>query len=308
MSTQAERTDESRQGEKELQSSFSPMRIWDKVFETNPAHTKHVSLGARKFTSIDPYQQIRRVTELFGPVGQGWGWAVKEISYPPEGFMVVVHITFWWREPHPDPLDAGFDSTIHTFDELEACAYRSPKNDRSTRCQEMDQNGQLVWRYDEDCVKKATTGAITKALSRLGFNADVFLGGFDDNRYIAKMERKFAEEKESKRHGQQTDEAPQRTVETAGGGGRPPRQAVPPDGPEPGPSGDPQPPMNEATGKPDFYVALIGGTGQNSDRNWGWMADGSPSGRRKVWLDWALTHYKDPKTLNRVRWILENEY
>ena len=35
----------------------------------------------------------------------------------------------------------------------------------------------------------------TKALSKLGFNADVFLGKYDDNKYVAKMKEEFAEPK-----------------------------------------------------------------------------------------------------------------
>ena len=40
---------------------------------------------------------------------------------------------------------------------------------------------------DEDAVKKAVTDGLTKCLSYLGFNADVFLGKFDDNKYVEKM-------------------------------------------------------------------------------------------------------------------------
>ena len=36
-----------------------------------------------------------------------------------------------------------------------------------------------------ECQKKALTDAITKGLSYLGFNADVFLGMFDDNKYVS---------------------------------------------------------------------------------------------------------------------------
>jgi hypothetical protein len=45
---------------------------------------------------------------------------------------------------------------------------------------------------DKDAPKKATTDALTKALSQLGFNADVFLGKFDDNKYVEDMKREFA--------------------------------------------------------------------------------------------------------------------
>jgi len=39
-------------------------------------------------------------------------------------------------------------------------------------------------------MKKATTDGITKCLSMLGFNADVFLGKFDDNKYVQELKNK----------------------------------------------------------------------------------------------------------------------
>jgi hypothetical protein len=44
---------------------------------------------------------------------------------------------------------------------------------------------------DKDAPKKATTDALTKALSQLGFNADVFLGRFDDNKYVEDLKKEF---------------------------------------------------------------------------------------------------------------------
>jgi hypothetical protein len=36
------------------------------------------------------------------------------------------------------------------------------------------------------------TDALTKGLSQLGFNADVFLGLYDDNKYVEAVRREFA--------------------------------------------------------------------------------------------------------------------
>jgi hypothetical protein len=44
---------------------------------------------------------------------------------------------------------------------------------------------------DDDFAKKCETDTITKSLSRLGFNADVFLGRFDDQKYIDSMNEKY---------------------------------------------------------------------------------------------------------------------
>jgi hypothetical protein len=48
---------------------------------------------------------------------------------------------------------------------------------------------------DADGPKKALTDAITKGLSYLGCNADVFLGNFDDNKYVQQMRQSFGERK-----------------------------------------------------------------------------------------------------------------
>jgi hypothetical protein len=42
---------------------------------------------------------------------------------------------------------------------------------------------------DTDAYKKASTDGLTKALSHLGFNADVFLGQFDDNKYVEGLKK-----------------------------------------------------------------------------------------------------------------------
>ena len=42
-------------------------------------------------------------------------------------------------------------------------------------------------RVDDDFMKKVATDALTKGLSKLGFNADVFMGKFDDNKYVNKL-------------------------------------------------------------------------------------------------------------------------
>ena len=45
---------------------------------------------------------------------------------------------------------------------------------------------------DTDCMKKATTDGLTKCLSFLGFNADIFLGKFDDCKYVQQVTEEFA--------------------------------------------------------------------------------------------------------------------
>ena len=42
-------------------------------------------------------------------------------------------------------------------------------------------------KLDDEAPKKAMTDALTKAFSHLGLNADIFLGKFDDNKYVESL-------------------------------------------------------------------------------------------------------------------------
>tara|TARA_Y100000593_G_scaffold21209_1_gene42584 strand:+ start:940 stop:1581 length:642 start_codon:yes stop_codon:yes gene_type:complete len=133
------------------------MELWNKVCRTDPAHTKHV--GQRGgFTAIDAMYQIECATKEFGPVGVGWGWDF-ELMFPPNDTVIAV-VTLW-----------------HT------------KRDQTVK--QVGQKSLGSGRVDEDATKKAVTDGLTKCLSYLGFNADVFLGKFDDNKYVEQVRTQF---------------------------------------------------------------------------------------------------------------------
>jgi hypothetical protein len=46
-------------------------------------------------------------------------------------------------------------------------------------------------KLDDEAPKKALTDAMTKAFSHLGVSADVFLGMFDNVKYVQTMKEKF---------------------------------------------------------------------------------------------------------------------
>ena len=143
--------------------------MWDQVFATDPAYTKFVKVG-RGFTTIDAYYQVKTATEVFGPVGLGWGWKTDE-TYT-DG-VVIVKMHLWYK--HPDSGEVS-QPVVHF-----GCKALMNKSGR----------------VNEDAVKSATTDALTKALSYIGFNGDVFLGLFDDNKYVEMQQQKFAEKEEA---------------------------------------------------------------------------------------------------------------
>jgi len=145
-----------------------PMRIWDQVKETDPDDTKKVSIGYT-FTAIKPHSQIMEATKLWGPMGFEWGADNEMLAHHPE--ICIVKVTLWY-------VESGVKCHVEQFG---ACTWKK---------------GQKI---DDDAPKKAATDGLTKCLSLLGFNADVFHGLFDDSKYLAHItEKKAAEKKEAK--------------------------------------------------------------------------------------------------------------
>ena len=132
------------------------MELWEKVERTNPKYTKQLTHGA-KLTAIGAHYQIRCATEHVGAAGVGWGWTVSDPVYPPNG-TAVVKCTLW---------HGNKDQTVEQF-------------------------GQVTLAKDDDALKKAGTDGLTKCLSYLGFNADVFMNKFSDSKYVDELRKEFA--------------------------------------------------------------------------------------------------------------------
>ena len=141
--------------------SKNKMIIWEQVCQTNPKHTKHVNQRGG-FTAVDAQYQIKRATEVFGSIGLGWG-IKNEVFTPMTNGMALYQADFWYE--YGD----------------EKCVF--PINSAIT----MQRGGRL----DDDFAKKVSTDALTKGLSKLGFNSDIFEGRFDDNKYVKEMDTKF---------------------------------------------------------------------------------------------------------------------
>ena len=118
------------------------MAIWEAVSVTDPSHTKKVNQRGG-FTAISAHYQVMRATEQFGPVGIGWGYENGAPIF--HETLVIVPVTVW----HGD--------RSNTFGPVYGGAEWRSGN-----------------RVDSDAPKKAATDGLTKALSHLGFNADVF--------------------------------------------------------------------------------------------------------------------------------------
>tara|TARA_R100000664_G_C2749142_1_gene136545 strand:+ start:1259 stop:1927 length:669 start_codon:yes stop_codon:yes gene_type:complete len=143
------------------------MELWDGWSSTLPSATKPVSFGARKFTAIDPYYQIRRMTETFGPLGTGWHYTAHlEEAMLPAG-LLCYRIELHYKGSTRPAVHVG-----------------------SARL--TNRSGAV----DHDAPKKAITDGLTKCFSMLGMSADVFEGKFDDSKYVEDMRKEEEKRRE----------------------------------------------------------------------------------------------------------------
>ena len=149
------------------------LKIWETHADIDPAFTKAITGKAYKGTSPNPQYVIRCLTDLFGPVGIGFGWRVVAEAFDKLGEDTLhwCRIEFW----HTDRAN-----TFESYGQTKA-AYPTKSG------------GFMV---DEDAPKKSLTDAIVKAASHVGIGANIFLGRWDDAKYVAEVAAEFrAEEK-----------------------------------------------------------------------------------------------------------------
>jgi len=146
------------------------LEFWKSVQKTNPDHTKGAKLSGMNITAIDPQHQRMNATEKFGMFGKGWG--VKDSVYSTETFKEITignYSAVFWYKDGGETCEFDISSNVKV-------AYTTAK-------------GQF--KVDDEWMKKCNTDALTKGLSALGFNADIFLGKFDDNKYVAEAKEAF---------------------------------------------------------------------------------------------------------------------
>ena len=141
------------------------LELWGKVERTNPSYTKNANVKGNKITSISPQYQIQMVTAQFGVYGREWGFKNIEIGYELLTYdLVTFKATFFFPDGEFEIINS-----IQMF---------------------MDRAKEKV---DDNFAKKLETDTLTKAISKLGFNADIFMGKFDDQRYVNELKEEFKE-------------------------------------------------------------------------------------------------------------------
>ena len=136
------------------------MKLWDAVCTTDPTQTKKANVKGNNLTSIKPQYQIMLATEQFGSYGSTWGFKSINIDYT--------------------LMDKGLVTFKGTF------YYPSGEFEIINSISIWRDNAQT--KIDDLYAKKVETDTLTKALSKLGFNADIFMGQFDDDRYVGQAQ------------------------------------------------------------------------------------------------------------------------
>ena len=144
------------------------LRHWEKHADIDPRFTKPITGKAYKGTSPNPQYVIKCLTDIFGPVGEGFGWDVVAENFTPLGDEVLhwCRIRFW----HTDRANC-FDSYGQT--KAVAIAKRGKPEQYAM--------------VDEDAPKKSLTDAIIKAASHVGIASNIFLGRWDDQKYVEQV-------------------------------------------------------------------------------------------------------------------------
>lgn len=146
------------------------LRIWNAVEKTDPTHTKGFKRASGfTGTALKPMWVWQRLTEQFGPFGEGWGCNQPEFTTMPVGNEVLVYCTVsGWHGKRENVLwGVGGDKVV-------AETKNGPK-------------------ADDEAFKKAFTDALMNAFKFIGVGADVHMGRFDDNKYVAQVEKEFAD-------------------------------------------------------------------------------------------------------------------
>jgi hypothetical protein len=141
------------------------LKLWNAVEKTNPKYTKKANVKGNNITAISPQYQIKNVTEQFGSYGKTWGFKSLEFDYTlvPDLGLVVLHAVFFYPEGEFPIKNAQALFTDNAKTKI-----------------------------DDNFAKKLETDTLTKAISKLGFNADIFMGLFDDVKYLAEITKEFS--------------------------------------------------------------------------------------------------------------------
>ena len=160
------------------------LELWHSVEKTNPNYTKKAKVGGNSITAISPQFQIMNATEKFGSYGSAWGFKNIQLDYSITSTPIVLSVTDWNTK-----VTTQVNSILGLVGFKAEFFYPSGQFEITNSIKIFTDNKHS--KIDDNYAKKLETDALTKALSKLGFNADIFLGKFEDVRYLEEVTKEF---------------------------------------------------------------------------------------------------------------------
>lgn len=146
--------------------------IWSQVEKTDLSYAKKVNQRGG-YTAISPQYQLKQATKVFGSYGKGFGLSESDFDMSLfESLGVVMHKAKFFYVADGERVEFPISNAIQAT---------TGAGDKK--------------RVDVDFAKKVETNTVSKALSKLGFNADVFMGMFEDNQYMQELNNELAIQK-----------------------------------------------------------------------------------------------------------------
>ena len=161
------------------------MAIWDKVWITDLNTLEYVKFGSNGgYSTVKAMCQLKTATEIFGPFGGAWGLRSVDrqtLELPSTDTPLVLVISADFYYPLVDggegsfPISIGFPLVTNKI--ITQKVYE--KGNTVIKPVFKDGKVQRQLKTDLDAWKSAETNLVKKALSKIGFNADLYMGKLD---------------------------------------------------------------------------------------------------------------------------------
>jgi hypothetical protein len=151
------------------------LALWEAAREPDVRRAEGLDRGPSRGTAADTIRNVKRVSEVLGPVGFAWGWEVRGERLDTFGLgedQRVIHtcvLRAWFRRPD------GSKGHLEHVGRTRAAYWARPRRP--------GEGPRYV--VDEEFAKKSVTDALSKIMVSLGASADIWLGRFDGNKYTA---------------------------------------------------------------------------------------------------------------------------
>lgn len=160
-----------------MEEEENNLELWGSLEKSDPQYVSKMKHGA-KLSTLNATWQHREATKLWGPYGGKWKLHIKNIKM----ITVIIPENFTYKTP----------------------AYQRNKYMLRGEFQYPGGKFDIVtdwWADEQDGLKKLETTTITKALSRLGSSADLYMKQFDDQEYVETRKKEVLDDKELEKVG-----------------------------------------------------------------------------------------------------------